>query len=63
MPYRRQIAEVEVQIAELLAVLRDSRSSRKISAASTRDKLLAQLARLNAERTRLMLRQRLVERS
>ena len=59
MPYTRQIADVETQIEALLATLRMSRQNgdRKKS----RHKLLAQLARCKAERTRLMMHQRLAE--
>jgi hypothetical protein len=61
VPYGRKIADVDLQIAELLAVLSEKRGYAKDK--GEQDKLLAQLARLKAERTRLMLRQRVHEQS
>jgi hypothetical protein len=56
MPYRRKIAGVERAIEEVRASLDEIRSKDKPAA----DKLLGELARLRAERLRLMQCQRLV---
>jgi len=55
MPFKRKIAEVEAQIEELRAKLASLRG--QTQKGRERDRLLGTLARLNASRTRLMLRQ------
>lgn len=55
MPNRQKIAHVDRKIESLHAALDAMRGDRK--AKGDRDRLLAQLARLKAERTRLMLHQ------
>jgi hypothetical protein len=57
MPYKQQIAEAERAIEELLATITTMRE--RGSGATTIEPLLTKLARLRAERLRLMERQAL----
>jgi hypothetical protein len=58
MPYSRQIADIEQEIAGVCAAIETMRA-RKRQAADL-DRFLVQLARLKAERQRLMMRQSIV---
>lgn len=55
MPYKLRISDLDSKIEALRATLQDIRESRGTKA--EQEKLLAKLARLKAERTRLMMRQ------
>lgn len=55
MPFKRRIADVELKIDVLRETLEAMRKARRNG--KTLDKLLGQLARLNADRTRLMMHQ------
>ena len=59
MPYKSQIADLDDQINELRGALEALRRRRRNRAAV--EKLLNQLAKLKAKRTRLMMRQSVVE--
>ena len=54
MPSARQITEIEQEIAGVHAAIETIRAQK--AQASDLDRLLGELARLRAERTRLMLR-------
>ena len=61
MPYKKQIVEIEREIENLRAVLDTLRQKTpQKEELKTLEKLLGELARLNAERTRLLMRQHFV---
>ena len=62
MPYKKRIADVDRGIEELRATLAALRRARTKNPAEI-DRLLAEMARLRAQRTRFMFRKRLFEKS